>query len=207
MNVFFNFARRSTHGTSLPQWLTEPGPVLLRKFVQNGKNDDLVEKVQLIEANPMYARVLFPGGRESNVSLRHTAPCPQRTNDEAGGLPANDLSEEVSGQPDNDIQATSTTQTSPLIETPVRDISSDTHIHTPSVSADVNPSIEVANLSSPMPTPDTSNPTTNPTKLVLHDAPRRSSRINRAVPPKRFQDNFLSFVWREEGGGPPHNDI
>ena len=155
----------------------------------------------------MYARVLFPGGRESNVSLRHLAPCPQKTNDEAGGLPVNDLSEEVSGQPDNDIQATSTTQTSPLIETPVRDISSDTHIHTPSLSVDINPSIEVANLSPPMPTSGTSNPTTSPTELVVRDAPRRSSRINRAVPPKRFQDNFLSFVWREEGGGPPHNDV
>merc|ERR1712168_1061430 len=28
-----------------------------------------------MEANPSYARIQFPGGRESNVSLRDLAPC------------------------------------------------------------------------------------------------------------------------------------
>ena len=40
------------------------------------KNDDLVKKVYLTEANPLYARVKFPEGREGNVSLRDLVPCP-----------------------------------------------------------------------------------------------------------------------------------
>ena len=62
---YFNFSRRSVLGSSLPSWLTTPGPVLLRNFVRNSKHDPLVEKVHLAEANPMYARVRFAGGREA----------------------------------------------------------------------------------------------------------------------------------------------
>ena len=74
---FFGFTRRSHHGSSLPDWLSKPGPVFLRKFVRRGKNDDVVQKVELLHANPMYARVKFPDGKESNVSLRDIARCPQ----------------------------------------------------------------------------------------------------------------------------------
>lgn len=74
--MFFNFYRKSCCGFSLPSWLTEPGPVLLRNFVRNSKNDDLVRKVKLTEANPSFARVQFPDGRESTVSLRDLAPYP-----------------------------------------------------------------------------------------------------------------------------------
>ena len=73
---FFAFTRRSCHGRSLPEWLCKPGPVMLRKFVRSGKNDDMVRKVDLIEANPMYARIRYPDGKESNVSLRDLARCP-----------------------------------------------------------------------------------------------------------------------------------
>ena len=48
----------------------------MRKFVRTSKSDDLVRKVDLIEANPMYARVRYPDGRETNVSLRDLARCP-----------------------------------------------------------------------------------------------------------------------------------
>ena len=51
--------------------------MLLRKFIRSGKNDDLVRKVELVQANPMYALVRFPDGRESNVSLRDLARCPR----------------------------------------------------------------------------------------------------------------------------------
>ena len=74
---FFCFDRRSSHGFSLPDWLSEPGPVMLRKFVRNGKNDDIVQKVELIEANPTYARIRYPDGREANVSLRDLARYPR----------------------------------------------------------------------------------------------------------------------------------
>ena len=40
------------------------------------KNDDLVRKVELTEANPSFARVRFPDGRESTVSLEDLAPYP-----------------------------------------------------------------------------------------------------------------------------------
>ena len=74
---FFNFARRSCYGNSLPDWLCKPGPVYLRKFVRSGKNDDMVRKVELLDANPMYARVRYDDGRECNVSLRDIARCPR----------------------------------------------------------------------------------------------------------------------------------
>ena len=70
----FGFARRSSHGKSLPDWLINPGPIYLRKFVRSSKSDDLVVKVELIECNPMYAHSHYPDGRESNVSVRDLAP-------------------------------------------------------------------------------------------------------------------------------------
>ena len=74
--LFSKFHRRSPSGKSLPAWLTTPGPVLLRKFVQAHKNDDLVEKVQLMEANPTYTSFRFADGRESTVSVSEFSPCP-----------------------------------------------------------------------------------------------------------------------------------
>ena len=78
---FLKFNRRSFYGNSLPSWLCKPGPVFLRKFVRSGKNDDLVRKVELLEANPTYARVRYDDGRESNVSIRDIARYPR----EGGG--------------------------------------------------------------------------------------------------------------------------
>ena len=76
INFFFNFNRKSPNGFTLPAWLTKPGPVLLRNFVRANKNDDYVRQVQLTEANPTFARVPFPDGHESTVSLQDLAPCP-----------------------------------------------------------------------------------------------------------------------------------
>ena len=75
---FFNFPRKSSHGTSLLSWLS-PGPVLLRKFVRPNKNDDLVEEVELTHANPRYAHIRYNDGRESSVSLAELAPCPRHS--------------------------------------------------------------------------------------------------------------------------------
>ena len=36
---FFNFQRRSSHGTSLPTWLQSPGPVLLRRHICMDKQE------------------------------------------------------------------------------------------------------------------------------------------------------------------------
>ena len=72
---FFNFQRRSSSGVSLPSWM-QPGPVLLRRFVRTSKNDPLVDEVELTDVNPTYARIRYPDGRESSVSLRDLTPCP-----------------------------------------------------------------------------------------------------------------------------------
>ena len=70
----FQHPRRSTNGNSLPSWLLSPGPVYLKRHVRTSKYDPLVDEVELIEANPQYAHVRLPDGKESTVSLRHLAP-------------------------------------------------------------------------------------------------------------------------------------
>ncbi|XP_054277995.1 uncharacterized protein LOC128996612 [Macrosteles quadrilineatus] len=69
----FKHQRRSFYGTSQPQWLMNPGPVLVRRHVRNNKYEPLVEQAQLIEANPDYARIKYRDGREALVSVRHLA--------------------------------------------------------------------------------------------------------------------------------------
>ena len=71
---FLNFHRRSMLGPSLPKWLLQPGPVLLRRFVRT-KNQPLVDVVELVEANPNFAIVKFS---ESTVSVTDLAPSPTR---------------------------------------------------------------------------------------------------------------------------------
>lgn len=70
----FNHPRRSSNGSSIPTWLSTPGPVLLRRHCRTNKYEPLVDEVQLIEANPEYAYVRLPNGNETTVSLRHLAP-------------------------------------------------------------------------------------------------------------------------------------
>lgn len=65
---------RSFNGTSMPTWLANNGPVLMKRFVRNSKYDPLVEEVELLEANHQYAHVRLPDGRETTVSTRSLAP-------------------------------------------------------------------------------------------------------------------------------------
>ena len=69
----FSFQRRSASGESMPSWLN-PGPVFLKQHVRKSKYDPSVIKVELLEANPNYAHIRHPDGRESTVSLRDVAP-------------------------------------------------------------------------------------------------------------------------------------
>ena len=62
-------------GKSLPGWLLQPGTVLLRRFIRS-KDDPLVEEVELLRANPSFAQVRFPSGRESFISTNDLAPLP-----------------------------------------------------------------------------------------------------------------------------------
>ena len=73
---FFGFTRRSMIGKSLPTWLVQSRSVLLRRFVRD-KSDSLVDEVELLETNPSFAKIRFPSGRESTVSISDLAPCPQ----------------------------------------------------------------------------------------------------------------------------------
>ena len=70
---FFSYPRKSVSGVTLPDWLT-PGLVLCRRYVRRSKTDPLVDEVELLEANPNYAYIRYPDGRESTVALRHLAP-------------------------------------------------------------------------------------------------------------------------------------
>ena len=74
---FFRFPRRSSSGASIPTWMAEPGPVLLKRHVRCNKTDPLVDEVQLLQANPHYAYIRYPGGRETTVSSKHLAPKPK----------------------------------------------------------------------------------------------------------------------------------
>lgn len=71
----FNYQRRSSTGRSIPTWLANSGSkVLLKRAVRASKYDPLVEEVELIEANPDYAYIKYPDGRDSTVSLRWLSP-------------------------------------------------------------------------------------------------------------------------------------
>ncbi|VDI32023.1 Hypothetical predicted protein [Mytilus galloprovincialis] len=79
---FFNFTRRSSSGQSISSWLGNPGPILMKKHVRATKYNPLVEEVDLLKANPTYAHVRLPDGRETTVSLRHLAPRGQSINND-----------------------------------------------------------------------------------------------------------------------------
>ena len=71
---FLGFNRRSMIGRTLPNWLIQPGPVLLRRFVRN-KHDPLVDEVELLDANPRFANVRLRSGNEVTVSVSDLAFC------------------------------------------------------------------------------------------------------------------------------------
>ena len=71
---FFNYQRRSSCGESIPSWLAEPGPVLMKRNVRRSKYEPLTDEVELLEANPQCAHVRLPDGRETTVSVKQLAP-------------------------------------------------------------------------------------------------------------------------------------
>ena len=74
---FLGFPSRSLTGSSIPTWLTVPGPVYVKRNVRNSKMDPL--QVDLLQANPHYAHVRYPDGRETTVSTKSLAPRGQPT--------------------------------------------------------------------------------------------------------------------------------
>ena len=80
----FKHHRRSANGCSLPSWLVPSSKILMKKMVRQSKYDPLVEEVELLDANPQYARVRLGDGRETTVSLKHLAPNGEATPEPAG---------------------------------------------------------------------------------------------------------------------------
>ena len=85
----FNFARPSSTAGSLLTWLCMPGPVLLKRHVRHSKAEPLVDQVELLQANPQFAYVRYPDGRETTVSIRHLAPAGESTEGERLDIPDN----------------------------------------------------------------------------------------------------------------------
>ena len=61
-------------GLLYPPVLSSPGMVLLRRHVRSSKTDPLVDEVELLQANPNYAHIRYPDGKEDTVATKHLAP-------------------------------------------------------------------------------------------------------------------------------------
>jgi len=72
--LMFQHSRQGNPSFSLPDWLQTKGPVLLRRFVRHSKSDPLVDRVELIDANPFYSQIKYPSGRIDTVSTKDLAP-------------------------------------------------------------------------------------------------------------------------------------
>ena len=57
-------------------WLITPEPVYFCNFNRTSKNDPVVDAVEILQANPTYARVKKSDGRETSVSPRNLDRCP-----------------------------------------------------------------------------------------------------------------------------------
>ena len=98
----FTHQRRYTGGQSVPNWLTYPGTVFMKRPVRQSKYEPMVEKVELIDTNPEYAHVRLPDGRETTVSVRHLSPTgtsPSGTS--PSDIPSPDVSPSGTSPPEN----------------------------------------------------------------------------------------------------------
>ena len=111
----FGYRRRTASGQSIPSWLCEPGPVLLKRHVRASKYDPAVEPVELIEANPHYAHVRFPNGREDTVATRDLAPIGAELVDGGEPLQGAEVESREAAAPDPDAECQP--RTTPLPET------------------------------------------------------------------------------------------
>ena len=74
----FAFSRHSSIGLSVPTWLSNPGPVLLKRHVKTSKYEPLVDEVELVHATPSYAHVRLQDGRETTTFFERHCPCRTR---------------------------------------------------------------------------------------------------------------------------------
>ena len=64
-------------GMILSSWFINTGPVLLRNYERSNKNDELVKKVELLEANPNSALIKDQRGITKTISVQDLAPYPR----------------------------------------------------------------------------------------------------------------------------------
>jgi len=110
----FHHPRRSTSGTSLPSWLSVPGPVYLKRCDRSSKYDPLVEEVELVMCNPQYAHIKHADGKQETVSLRRLSPRNVESPAPTPSVPSSNLSppiehHAVTENSDNDVQGNSST--------------------------------------------------------------------------------------------------
>ena len=174
------FPRRSGTGTSLPTWLSSPGPVLLRRWVRRSKQEPLVDEVELLEANIQYAHIRHADGREDTVSIKDLAPPGKVSNGSS-----------VTGDPDENSQGHEviSKNTGTNLETPQNNTRIDSLIgDAPLVdSLESRPEASHAHDTESQQSSESVSPAPS-TGGVGEEGPvlRRSSRAHR--PPLRYQD-------------------
>ena len=101
---FIKFTRRSMFGTPAPLWMTEPGPVYVRKHIRD-KYDPIVGEVELLNANQNHAVTKYPEGREVTVSARDIAPTatPSNTGDQQH-MPENECTAPSTGSETSNVE-------------------------------------------------------------------------------------------------------
>ena len=52
IRTLYTFQRRSGQGTTIPMWLTTPGPIYIRNFNRTSTKNLLVHEVELLHVNP-----------------------------------------------------------------------------------------------------------------------------------------------------------
>ena len=157
----FKYARRSSSGSAVPSWLSTPGLVLLKRHVRSSKTDPLVDEVELLQANPHYAHIRYPSGKEDTVATKHLAP--------AGILPFEHQKPET-----GDLHPLSPAlgNSEACSRSGVRPVAPNDTL----VTVSVDPSAPEATTSSPQ-----------EDAIEEAPAPRRSGRIRR--PPTRFESS------------------
>ncbi|XP_069779595.1 uncharacterized protein [Narcine bancroftii] len=117
---------KATTCTVVPKWMMTLGPVLLWKHCRPHKVNPLVDQVELRHANPQYAFVTFPDGREDPVATRDLAPAGCVNNAEE-----TQMSTDQQGAQQQSLEQTS-------IESPQRTIPPTPEIRTMGTSAPQN---------------------------------------------------------------------
>ena len=170
----FNYQRKTSSGVSLPSWLCSPGPILLRRHVKRSKYEPLVDEVELIEANPQYAHIRFPDGREDTVNIHDLAPYPAYPTAESD-TSTHDNPEQVLDSEDSAISDKG------VEHAPSVSVTGNSPISVRSVESDVS---QLEPVSKPLDTPSVSDSANVKSTDDVRAPLRRSQRIRNA--PDRF---------------------